>query len=432
MTTSAEHKKMGRASIILFGINATIGSGIFLLPGKIAELSGNSFLIIYGFVTLLVLAIAWCFSQCAALFIRDGGAYLYAKEAFGEFIGFEIGLMRWVVGMIAWATLTVGLITAVGSFWPEAAEDPLRSLLIVGFVGSLGIFNLGGVQFLKYLNNIVTIAKMLPLLCVVAAGALYMQKSHFAEFEFTRWECPTFGSAALIMFYAFGGFETLVVAAGEMRNPEKNLPFALISVIFICSFLYFFIQMIAIGVLGAAVIASDNPIIEGAGTLFGNSGKWLITIGMLVSMGGVNLCASFVTPRSAAALANDGLVPPWMAVRNQADAPVGAIMATVGITIIIALSGNFAQLAAISVVSRFAQYGSTCLATPILYQKQWKNITALKRCMLICIPVLAVGGLAGLLFEATESQLYWGLGGLLPGIPLYFLQKKYSKKAAIS
>ena len=184
--------------------------------------------------------------------------------------------------------------------------------------------------------------------------------------------------------------------------------------------------------LGASLASSENPLIDGAETLFGNSGKWFITIGMLVSMGGVNFCASFVTPRSAAALAKDGLVPQWMAVRNQADAPIGAIMATVGITIIIALSGNFAQLAAISVVSRFAQYGSTCLATPILYQKQWENIPALKRGMLICIPVLAVGGLSGLLFEATESQLYWGLGGLLPGIPLYFLQKRYSKKTALS
>ncbi|MBA2369405.1 MAG: amino acid permease [Candidatus Protochlamydia sp.] len=426
-----EDRKMGLSSIILLGINATIGSGIFLLPGKIAELSGNSFLIIYGFVTLLVLAIAWCFSQCAALFNRNGGAYLYAKEAFGDFIGFEIGLMRWVVGMIAWGTLTVGLITAVGSFWPEAARDPLRSLLIVGFVGGLGIFNLAGIQFLKYINNIVTIAKMLPLLCVVAAGSYYTQTTNFGKFEFTQWECPTFGSAALIMFYAFGGFETLVVAAGEMRKPEKNLPLALFAVIFICSFLYFLIQMMAIGVLGTSVIGSENPIIDGAATLFGNSGKWLITIGMLISMGGVNLCASFVTPRSAAALAHDGLVPHWMAVKNQADAPIGAIMATVGITIIIALSGNFTQLAAISVVSRFAQYGSTCLATPILYQKQWKNITKLRRCLLVCIPILGVGGLTGLLFEATESQLYWGLGGLLPGIPLYFLQK-YSKKTALS
>src|SRR5688572_10623653 len=104
---------------------------------------------------------------------------------------------------------------------------------------------------------------MIPLVCILALGIFYMKKSYFGDFEFTQWECPTFGSAGLIIFYAFGGFETLVVAAGGMRNPEKNLPFALLSVICICACFYFLIQMIAIGVLGTALISSENPIIDG-------------------------------------------------------------------------------------------------------------------------------------------------------------------------
>ncbi len=87
---SQDKHKIGFGSMILLGINGIIGSGIFLLPGKVAGLVSEKSLFVYGFVALLVLTIAWCFAQCAALFNRNGGAYLYVREAFGDFMGFPV------------------------------------------------------------------------------------------------------------------------------------------------------------------------------------------------------------------------------------------------------------------------------------------------------------------------------------------------------
>ncbi len=422
MTTDS--KKMGLISVVLLGINGIIGSGIFLLPGKVFELAGHFSPFVYIFVTLLVLAIAWCFAQCAALFNRNGGAYVYAKEAFGNFIGFEIGFMRWIVGIMGWAALIVGFVTALSSVWPQALEEPVRSILILGLIGALILFNIAGTRALKHLNNVITVAKLLPLLFFILVGVFYMQQLHFIESVPSEWDSTSFGGAAIIIFYAFGGFETLVVAAGEMRNPTKNLPIAVMTVISFCSLLYFVIQMIATGILGPALSESSAPLADAGEQIFGIPGRWLVTLTMLVSIGGVNISASFIIPRSGVALAEDRMIPKWIAETNRSGAPIWAILITTGFTAIAALSGNFAQLAAISVVSRFAQYGATCVAVMVLYQQREIPVTPFKKVLLTVIPLLALTGLFWMALQATPSQLYWGLGALIPGILLYLLQKR--------
>ncbi len=429
MTAITDNKKMGLFSTVLLGINGIIGSGIFLLPGNVFDLAGHFSPFVYLFVTLLVLAIAWCFAQCAALFSRNGGAYVYAKEAFGNFIGFEIGFMRWIVGMMGWAALIVGFVTALSSVWPQALEEPVRSLLILGLIGALVLFNIAGTRALKHLNNVITIAKLLPILFFILVGVFYMQPLHFIEPVAAEWDPASFGGAAIIIFYAFGGFETLVVAAGEMKNPTKNLPIAVMMVISFCSLLYFLIQMIAMGILGPALSESSTPLADAGEQIFGMPGRWLVTLTMLVSIGGVNISASFIIPRSGVALAEDGMIPKWIAESNRSGAPIWAILITTGFTAIAALSGNFAQLAAISVVSRFAQYGATCVAVMVLYQRKKIALTPFKKGLLAVIPIIAMAGLFWMILQATPSQLYWGLGALLPGIPLYFIQRKRQRLA---
>lgn len=423
MVKTADSKKMGLISVVLLGINGMIGSGIFLLPGKVFALAGHSSHFVYIFVMLLVLAIAWCFAQCAALFNRNGGAYVYAKEAFGSFIGFEIGFMRWIVGAMGWAALIVGFVTALSSVWPQALEEPVRSTLILALIGALLLFNLAGTRALKHLNNVITIAKLLPLLVFILAGAFYVEHTHLVESPPSEWDSASFGGAAIMIFYAFGGFETLVVAAGEMKNPTKNLPIAVMTIITVCSLLYFLIQIIAMGILGPALSDSSAPLADAGECIFGTPGRWLVTLTMLISIGGVNISASFIIPRSGVALAEDGMITKRFAETTRSGAPIWAILVTTSFTVIIALSGNFAELVAISVVSRFAQYGATCVAVIVLYKRRQMAIAPFKKVLLAIIPVIALAGLFWMALQATPSQLYWGLGTLLSGVPLYLIQK---------
>lgn len=415
--------KLGFLSIILLGLNSIVGTGIFLLPGQVAALAGKGSILAYVFVTLIVLSIAWCFAKCASLYTRNGGAYLYAKEAFGNFVGFEVGLLRWVVCIITWAALAAGFVTALGIFFPTAMEEPYRSIIALSLINGLGIINIFGIGILKQLNNVVTVAKIIPLIAFILLGASYIDHTHlFPVIETVEWQTEGFSAAALIIFYAFSGFETLPIAASEMHNPRKNIPIAVFTVISICAFLYFFIQLIAMGVLGPALPHSQAPILDAAMAITGSYGAIIVGIAMLISIGGINIASSFLTPRAGVALAEDNLIPSIIARRNRHGAPYFAMFLSMAASSLFVISGTFVELVAISVVCRFFQYFSTCIAIIVFHQKG--KIRAFDKIWKIIFPIIGIAGIIWLLWQATLGQLSWGIGAIALGIPLYYLQNK--------
>lgn len=418
-------RKLGLTSVILLGVNMVFGSGIYLLPGQVMALVGGSWsLVVYIFVSLIALAIAWCFAECAALFSRNGGAYLYAKEAFGNFVGFEIGMMRWAVGSIAWAALAVGFVTILSSLVPEAAGEPLRSILIITLIGGLGIANMLNVGMITSLNNIITITKLLPLFLFVFAGMSYVDGTDILPQNLAGFDMQPFGTASLIVFYAFGGFEALVVAAGEMKNPKKNLPIALMATIVICATAYFFIQLVAVGALGDKLATSVNPIADIAELFFGPYGKIGVTIAMLISIGGVNIAAAFIAPKIGTALAEDNMIPQKIAEKNRFGMPYIAISITVLATTLMALTGSFTELVVVSAVSRFAQHISTCLAVLVLYKHRFSLKKPQLQVLLMIVPIIGLGGIGWLLLQTPLFQLVYGFAALILGIPLYFFWKR--------
>lgn len=420
--------RLGFWSIVLLGINAVIGSGIFLLPGKVMDLTGPGSIFVYLFMTLVVMAIALCFAECAGRFSRDGAAYVYAREAFGEFVGFEVGLMSWAIRIIAWAAMAVGFVTALSAIWPAALLEPFRTLLILGLLLGLGILNLLGVRPAKVVNNLVTVGKLLPLLLFVLIGVWYIRGSHFQPLFPKGFDLDGFGAAALVIFYAFTGFEALAVAAEDMENPRRNLPRALLFVMGACSVIYCAIQAIAVGTLGPALAMSTAPVADAATVFLGSGGRWLVTLGALVSIGGINVATSFITPRTGVALAEDGIVPRRLAELNRFGSPHFSVVITVVLAIPVALSGTFTQLAAISMVSRFAQYLPTCLAVLVLRRRGAAGFSVPLGPM---IPLLASGACLWLLSKASTVQLTWGLGALAAGVPLYYLMKSLNPKPAV-
>jgi amino acid transporter len=430
--TTETKGKFGLGSIILLGINGVIGSGIFLLPGKAMDLVGPGSIFVYLFMTLVVMLIAVCFAECAGKFSRNGAAYVYAREAFGEFAGFEVGIMRWAIGIIAWAAMAVGFVTALSAVWPPALQEPYKTGIILFILIGLGILNFMGVQMAKYTNNLVTIGKLLPLLLFILIGLFYIKGSYFEPLFPKGLEGDSFGAAALLIFYAFTGFEALAVAAEDMENPARNLPIALVVTMGICSVVYFLVQTIAVGTLGPALAKSVSPVADAANVFLGPAGKWLVTLGTLISIGGINVAASFLTPRSGVALAQDGLIPRKIAEIGKFGTPQWAIFITTLLTIPVALSGSFVQLAAISVVSRFAQYLPTCLAVIVLRNKRPDLLGSFVMPWGPVIPVAAVLISVWLLWQATAIQLYWGLGALLIGVPLYLILKYVDKRFGVA
>ena len=424
-----DKRKIGFWSIVLLGINSIIGSGIFLLPNKAMNLIGPASLLVILFDMLLVVTIALCFAEAGGMFKKNGGPYVYAKEAFGDFIGFEVGFMKWAISIIAWATMAVGFTTALSAVWPTAQNTFVKNSIILIILVGLGIVNILGVNISKVLNNIITIGKLVPLVIFVAIGIFLIKGSNFTPvFPNEVYQSGSFGAAALLIFYAFTGFESIAVAAEDMENPEKNVPKAIIAVMIIVSLFYLLIQAVSIGILGPELATSTTPIATASSKFLGSGGGILVTAGTLISIGGINIAASFITPRTAVALAEDGLLPKVMAKYNKKGTPYVAIIVTVALAIPVALSGSFVKLAAISVVSRFAQYLPTCLAIPVLRKKRPDLTSSFRVPFGPVIPAIAVIVSIWLLTQSSIEKILWGLGGLILGIPIYLVMKKINPK----
>ncbi|MEL3912425.1 APC family permease [Treponema pedis] len=423
----SDKNKLGLLSICLLGVNAIVGTGIFLLPGKAAKLVGVSSIGVIVFDALLVILLALCFAEAGGLFKKNGGPYVYAREAFGEFVGFEVGFMKWAIMIIAWAAMAVGFPTALKSILPAAASTLMRNIIAISILCILAIMNIAGVRISKIVNNVVTLGKLVPLIFFILVGVFFIQGDNFQPMQSVEAVSFTsFGSAALLIFYAFTGFESIAVAAEDMDNPEKNIPLAIILVITGVSVFYILIQAVAIGILGNGLTASEAPVADATAKFLGPVAKALVTTGTLVSIGGINIASSFLAPRSAVALADDGFLPKFVTKRNKKDVPYISVILTTGLTALVCLTGTFEKLAAISVVSRFAQYIPTCLAILVFRKRGMKGSFRIP--FVYPVVILAVGTSAWLLYNSNIEKIIFGLGGLVVGAVFYFIMKYTQKK----
>ena len=402
-----ETGKFGFWSIVLLGINGIVGTGIFLLPNKAYSIIGSASLGVLLFDAVIAGCIALCFAEAASLFTRNGGPYLYAKHALGDFWAFEVGVLKWIVTVIAWAAMAVGFATALGAAVPalsgDFAKDVISFILIVG----LTIVNIFGVNVSKFVNNLITISKLVPLALFIAIGIFFINGANFTPvFPQDTYVDGSFAQAAVLLFFAYTGFEVIAIAAEDMKNPKKNLPRAIIMCMLLVSVLYMAILAVSIGV-------------------------YVVLVGTLISMGGINFAEAYYAPRVATSMAEDGMLPSALAKRNRYNAPYVAAIVTAIASVLLAWSGSFTTLAAISAVSRFTQYLPTCLAV-IIFRRKWADKA---RSYTIpggyLIPVIAIGTSLWMLAQAQTNQLLWGLGGCIVILPFYYSYWKKKKAGLI-
>lgn len=421
-------KKFGLVSIVLLGINSIVGTGIFLLPNKAYALMGPASLGILLLDAVLAGCLALCFAEASGFFTRNGGPYLYAKAAFGDFWGYEVGVLKLVVSVIAWAAMAVGFATALGAAVPALAGDTAKNIIAAILIGGLTILNIAGVQVSKVLNNIITVSKLVPLFVFIAVGIFFLQGANFTPVLPAHMADGAFANAAVTLFFAYTGFEAIAVGAEDFKNPKKNLPRAIILTMLVVTALYMLVLAISIGILGPSLANDKAPIQDAFGLIIGPAGSYFILAGTLLSMGGINMAESFYAPRGCTALAEDGMLPAVLDKRTPWGTPYVASLVIAVLSILLAWSGSFTTLAAISAVSRFTQYLPTCLAV-IVFRRKWADKPRTYKIPGgITVPVLAVLISLWMLTNANTNQLIWGLGGCLVILPYYFVYAKRKKR----
>ncbi|WP_299018321.1 APC family permease [uncultured Photobacterium sp.] len=430
-------QKLGLASIVLLGFNSIIGSGIFLLPSSLYQLAGDWSVALILITAIIVATIAFCFAEASGYFSQNGAAYVYTKEAFGSFAGFEVGFLKWMMQCIAWGVMAVALTNILANTFGFEENQMLRNGIIVGIVGSLTLLNLAGVGAAKVVNNISTLAKMVPLVVLIVGGIWFINPENiiptFSAAESTAEPAQysltfeTLGSALILCFYAFTGFETFGTAAEDMENPKRNLPLAIIIVILAVTVFYAAVMAVSVGILGPDIANSSVPLADAAKVAFGDFGFYMITIGSIISIAGINVAASFHIPRALLPLADDKMIPAIFGSKNEKGIPTVAILASGLVTIPIALSGSFTTLAMLSVVTRFAQYIPTCIAT-LKFRKRFENDESTKNNFKVpfgpIVPVTGVCICVWLLADQSLTKILVGLGAMVLISPLYFIARK--------
>lgn len=358
---------ISRWDLTAIAINTIIGAGIFGLPSKVAALIGSWSLAAFVVCALIIGLIVLCFAEVSSRFRETGGMYLYAKEAFGSAVGFEVGWLYWIVRITTFAANCNLLLSYLGFFVPSANQGDVRIAIICTIVFIITVVNFAGLKQSVALTNIFTVGKILPLLIFAAVGMFFIRAENFSFAETPDYNA--FTSAILLLLYAYVGFEAAVIPAGETKDPQKDVPFALFVALALCAFLFIAVQIVSIGTL-PELAKSERPLADAAGNFMGSFGAAFITIGALISILG-NLNGGFLAAsRMPFAMAEQNEVPKIIgAVHQKFKTPYVSVLLTAVLMLILTIQSSFVSALTIATITRLIVYATTCAALPVFRRR---------------------------------------------------------------
>jgi basic amino acid/polyamine antiporter, APA family len=421
-STPALRRELGKWALTAIGVNQVIGSGIFRLPADLAASAGAWSPFLVAAVGVASLLIALCFAEVSSRFDATGGSYLYTRAAFGRFLSFEVGWMLWFTRVASWASVLHVLAGSLALYWPVLNGGWPRAALITGVVATIAAINVRGIKLSSVVVNFFTIGKLLPLVAFVAVGVFFM------DFDRLRPDVSVpvtdLATGALLLIFAYGGYETVPVPAGEARDPRRAVPFALIMTIVIVTIVMVLVQVVTLGTLEQAT-RTATPLADAAGVFMGAAGVLLLTVGATISTSGNSMGQALSGSRSLYALAEQRDVPQVFGyVHPRFRTPSNAILFTCVVSLALALSGTFVTLAAASAISRLLVYVATAASVVLLRQPKYAGVVQPATFTLPLGPVIPAAAILislSIIAGATRVQLLAGGGALAAGAVLYVI-----------
>ena len=420
-------RQLSGLGVWLLVINGIIGAGIFGLPGEAARLAGGFSPWIFVICAVLVLPVMLSFAELASHFDGTGGPVRYAGSVFGPFAGFQAGWAFYVARLTAFAANAVLLVSAAGYFWPGADDPGVRLALLFAVCTGLSTITVIGTRNAMGSLAVLTLLKFLPLVAMLAYGLLQLPAAMLESLRIALPEDARLGPAVLLVFYAFIGFESGLVPAGEARNPRRDMPRALLWALGVSAVLYFGLQTASLAVL-PDLVGTKRPLVEVGGALFGPAGALAMMLGMIASIGGNLAGAMFSTPRITYALATDGSLPDWFAVVPARFGTPSVSIAVFGAAgFVLAAGGSFVWLAGLSVLTRVLIYVGCIAALPALRGRASTDGRVVRLPGGLLIPGLAIVVCLALLTQVKPLD-YLATGMMLGiGSLLYALAKRPRK-----
>lgn len=372
MTEQARDKGLVRAvgtwGLAAGTVNIIIGAGIFAVPGELASSMSAYAPLAFAVCAIAIIAIALCFAEGGSRMPTSGGAYGYVEATLGPLAGFIIATLCWVGDVLACGGVSAALAETAASVVAPAWRAPVRTAVILGSIGAIAWVNLGGVSRGSRFVNGATLIKLLPLAVFIVVGLGAM---HAYNFETTAPLHPAdIGRGLLLALYAFTGIEISTTASGEVADPARAIPRALVLSILTVSLIYIGVQVTAQGLMGPALAEAAAPLADAAARI-SPALRGLMLFGASFSMLawlGTDLLAS---PRVLFALARDGRMPRALGtLSTRTHVPYVAILVYAAIAIVLALTGTFAELAVLATLTSVVVYILACVAAWLLARRQ--------------------------------------------------------------
>ena len=366
-------RSIGRWTLVGLLLNGILGSSVYRLSSEIgATLGANAWWAWIGAAAAMGVLML-CFAEVASRFRDAGGPYLYARIAFGAFAGVQMGWLAYLVRITASATNANLFVIYLAEFIPAAGTPIGGAVTMALLFGGLAAINYRGVKQGAAMSNFLIVAKVLPLVLFAVVGLVLVLERGPVEVAPVSSTVGNWIDVALLLIFAYGGFEASLVPLGEAKDPQRDAPFALLTALAVCAALYTACQLVVTMALSDPG-AHPRPLAEVGRILIGPAGAAFMATGALLSLYGYFAASTINAPRLSYAMAERGDIPRVFAwVHPRFRTPAVSIIAYAVLSFGLALSGTFIQNLTLSAVSRIATYGLVCLAVPVLRRREGRD-----------------------------------------------------------
>ncbi|MEU8245722.1 amino acid permease [Nonomuraea sp. NPDC048916] len=336
-------RKLGPWMATALVVGNMIGSGVFLLPASLAAF-GSASLLGWVLTATGALLLALVFARLGRAYPKTGGPYAYARQAFGDFVGFQTAWGYWIAVWVGNAAIAVAFVSYLGYFWPALADSALLAAgTALAAIWLLTAVNVRGVRQSGWVQAVTTVAKLLPLIGLAVAAPFFIDAGDFTPFNPSGQS--TFGAvtaAAALTLWAFIGIESATVPAEDVEDPERTIPRATV-IGTIASAAVYILGTVAVfaAVPRSLLTESTAPFADAAEAMFGGWAGTVVAIGAIVSAFGALNGWIMLQGQVPLAAARDGLFPRVFARLSRRGTPaVGLVVSSALVTGLMLLNYN--------------------------------------------------------------------------------------------
>ncbi len=398
-------------------IGAVVGSDIYIIPGLTAGLIGPFSIVVWIIGGAISMVLVLVFAYCSYYVPNVGGSYAYVTTAFDRFYGFIAGWSMCIAEIVALPVFAIVFTNYLVYFVPLnfGTQVAVRVLFILAAV----FINIYGVKAAGRVNDVLTIAKLTPLLMIIVLGIGTMISSPHLLGNYSPIApvgLGSFSTVLVLIFWAYAGFELGALPASEVADPKRNVPRALISGMTIVILFYVITNISAYGVVNWSVLSGSTvPLVLVGSILLGGAGAVITGVGALASVAGVDETEVLGTARLMYAMASDGLLPKVVQrVHPTYRTPYVAVIIEGAVALALSFYSQIPQLISFAVFNLGICYLLVCLSLSVIKKRGERGLRGQS-----VIPWLGVAISLFLLYSTSLSDKLIGTVAVLAGIPIY-------------